>query len=500
MSDNPVRSIAIAGGGSAAWSAAAVLAQALQSQDISITVLDTGPSPFDSPAESTLPQSLTLHRFLGLDERDLMKIARATFRLGTEYLDWWGEGDRYFQPLGLHGAGIDFIAFHHLLIRQQLAGEPMDMDAYSLCAMAAGKGKFTHPSEDGDSILSTLAYGLHLDGAWYVRYIRGFAEHNGTQRIEGRIADVRLRGEDGFIEALLLEDGRELAADLFIDCTDEARLIDGGLAVAFEDWSHWLPADRAVMAYSPPQPEPPPCTTLRAFEDGWLRQVPLGDKLVSEFLFNAGISSAEDAIDRVTAMTGPQVQVEPAARQLVHGRRRHFWRHNCIALGPAAGGLEPLPMGSQHLAQTGVMRLLNLLPDRSCNPLLAGEYNRLTGLEYANLRDYQITHYQATHRDSPFWKLTADSELPETLQRKLRVFASQGQVPYYDEETFENDAWAAMLLGQKRWPSGYNRCLDEVEQDRIDARFEQMRDLIRQAADRMPPHGPYIGDYLGAGP
>lgn len=501
MNEHALRSIVIAGGGSAAWSAAAVLAQALQGQDISITVLDDG-GALEAPAESTLPQALKFHRYLGLDERDLIKITRGTFRLGTEYVEWWGGGLRHFQPLGLHGAGIDFIAFHHLLIKQHLAGETVDMDEYSLCAMAAKAGKFTHPSEDANSILATLAYGLHLDNGWYQRYLRGFAEHNGVRRLEARVQDVRLRAEDGFVTALVADDGEDIEGDFFIDCTRDARLIAGALEVGFEDWSRWLPVNRGIPALSPPKTEPKPKTTLRAMENGWLRQVPLGDKTVNEFMYHSETTSDEEAASQVASAAGSQVQVATQARTLRSGKRSEFWRHNCVALGAAAGGLEPLVISDSHLAQTGAMRLAELLPDRRCHPLLAGEFNRLTGLEYTNLRDYQLSHYLAARkREGAFWQLAgADGAVPDTLARRLEVFASQGQLPYYDEDSFQNDAWATLLLGQNRWPAAYNRCLDELDQERLDRRFEEMRKVIRQAVDRIPPQGPYIRQYLGAGP
>ncbi len=499
MTEAAVKSIAIIGGQATGWTAAAALAQALQGQRIQITVLESASDPLDEPAASTLPQTIQFHWELGIKEPALMRAAHGTFKLGTEYRGWHGTDRDYFQPLAQHGANAG-IAFHHAVNKLRMAGEAVPLNDFSLCAVAARAGKFSHPTDDPGSILASLRYGLHLDSTGYAGHLRQFATAFGVAVRTGEVRAVQV-DDGGLIGSVTLTDGEQLAADFFVDCSGaEARLLGQALDVGLEDWSHWLPADRAVSLAGPPASDPAPCTIVMAQDAGWSRQVPLQDRVVHEFVFSEHGLAPDQATDLLLRMLPGGEASAVASRSFASGRRNAFWQGNCVALGRAAGGFEPLEICLLQLVQSGAQRLASLFPGRGGSPLLAREYNRLTAQEYENIRDFLVLQYRARNgRQTAFWQAAREASPPDSLAHKLALFESQGQASFNMQETFEPEAWVSAYIGQERWPDGYDLFLDKQDFEPIRQWLMQMRQFIRQAADAMPAHRAYLEQYCRGG-
>ena len=156
---------------------------------------------------------------LGIDEREFMKATQGSFKLGIEFVDWARRGHRYFHPFGPHGRSFDTVPLHQYWLRAHMAGDTTPIDDYSMAWAIAREGRFSHPSPDQRSVLSTFDYAYHFDAGLYARYLRGYSEQRGVVRIEGKIADVSLNGETGFVSGVTMEDGRRIEAELFIDCS-----------------------------------------------------------------------------------------------------------------------------------------------------------------------------------------------------------------------------------------------------------------------------------------
>jgi tryptophan halogenase len=466
----------IVGGGTAGWMAAAGLSRAL-GRTVSVQVLDL-PGLADSgvlaAAESSLPALRAFHALIGLEEDALVRRTGATFKLGTRFEDWTGDGSAYLHPLGDYGATLDGVPFNQLWMRLSEAGAAEPLAAYSLAAVAAGLGRFARPDGDPRSVTSTMSYGLHLDVAAYAAEVRALAQARGVARVEGDLGDVERR-PDGFVSRLRLTDGRTLEADLFVDWTGQAARL---AVCGFEDWDGWLGCDRLIGAQAPADPAAPLLTRTTALSVGWRQEIPLRGRTVRTLAYSSRFTSDDDARRLVD---GTVVAFRP-------GRRTQPWRGNCVAIGLAAAAIEPLEAGGLHIVQSGVSKLIGLFPDRSFGGGEAGEYNRLMGEELDRLRDLAIAHHKLNGRDGALWEFGRGTGVPAPLAHKMRLFESRGRVVLYDEETFLEPDWISVFMGQGLIPRRRHPMADATPLPALRSRVDRIGALMRQAAEAMPPH------------
>ncbi|WP_421739024.1 tryptophan halogenase family protein [Caulobacter sp.] len=481
----PLGRVAIFGGGVEAWMTAAGLARATGGQ-AAIRVVETGPAP--TGALSTLPALRSFHALLGLDEAALMAAARATYKLGSRF-SGWTPGASHCDAFGEIGASLEGVGFHHYWNRLRLAGQVAPLDDYSLAATAAILGRFSPPSPDPRSPLSTLAYGLHLDAGRYVAVLRELALRGGVTATRGEIRDVARDGQTGDIEAVVLEDGERVAADLFVDCTGpSARLIGQALAEPFEDWSDLLPADRVVRIGAEARRDAPPLTEIEAAADGWRWRIPLRDRLDSGLVYRGDLTGDEAALRAARVGLPKHGLSEPQFLSFRNGRRARSMVRNCVAIGGAAGVVEAIDASDIHLIQSGVTRLIALFP-RSGGGVAMDEYNRLGAETIERVRDLAILHYRlAQRRDGAIWDLGREGAMPEKLAYKLTQFESRGRVVMYDEETFLEPSWIAAFIGHGVTPGRHDPLADRMPLEKVRATLERMRTVLRQTAERLPTH------------
>ncbi|MEJ0058315.1 MAG: tryptophan halogenase family protein [Terricaulis sp.] len=500
MAENFLRKIVIVGGGTAGWMCAAMLTRAIKDKPCEIILVESAEIGTVGVGEATIPAILLFNRILGLDEDEFIKRTQATFKLGIQFRDWTKLGHSYFHPFGRYGADLENLPFHQHWLRQRALGATHALSEYSLTTMAALAGKFTRPAEDPKNVLSRIAYAFHFDAGLYAAYLREYAEARGAIRLEGKIVDVALRPADGFIDAVTLESGEALQADFFVDCSGfRGLLIEQALKSGYEDWTHWLPCDRAIAVPCENAGEPTPYTQSTAREAGWQWRIPLQHRTGNGYVHCSRFISEEDARDVLMANLDGKPLAEPRTLRFVTGRRKKPWVKNCVALGLASGFLEPLESTSIHMIQSGVARLMTLFPDLRFEQTDIDQYNRQTELEYAQIRDFIILHYHATERtDSPLWNYTRTMDIPDTLRHKIELFRSRGRFFRESEELFSETSWTAVMLGQNIQPIRYDPLAETHDAEAIAAKLVKMRALINRATEAMPTHRAFIEQHCAA--
>lgn len=498
MTDRHVRNIVIVGGGTAGWMSAAALSKVL-GRGYSIHLVESEEIGTVGVGEATVPHLKLFNQVLGIDELEFVEAVQGTFKLGIEFVDWGRIGDRYFHGFGPIGHERGVLPFHQYWLKLFLQGRSTDIGDYSLHSVAAPRCKFMASPTDAPphSPLANIGYAYHFDAGLYAQYLRRFAEARGVRRTEGRVVEVLLRGEDGYIDAVRLDRGATLSGDLFVDCSGfRGLLIEEALHTGYEDWTHWLPCDRAVAVPCESVGEPTPFTRSTARTAGWQWRIPLQHRTGNGYVYSSQYIGDDEAAETLLRNLDGRALAQPRLLKFTTGMRRRIWNRNCVSVGLASGFLEPLESTSIYLIQSCIARLVNLLPDRDFSPVLIDRYNAQARFEFERIRDFIILHYHATERDdAPLWNYCRTMSIPEQLANNIRLFRDSGRFFRDAEEMFALPSWVQVMLGQHIVPRSYHPAVDEMPDDELVKFAESVRKVIANCVDAMPMHSQFIARY-----
>jgi len=504
MAGQEVRRLVIVGGGTAGWIAAAAFARLL-GERLTIELVESEAIGTVGVGEATIPQIIRLNAILGIDEHEFVQATSGTFKLGIEFVDWGAKGSRYLHTFGDTGLNLGNVAFHHYWRRSvmgQGAPDPRGLWRWSLHQRAADAARFGKLDRVGNTAMTGLAYAYHFDASRYAAFLRAYSEARGVTRTEGIVERVERDGETGDIAAIHLSGERRVAGDFFIDCTGfRALLLGEALGTGYEDWSRWLPCDRALAVPSERLPTLVPYTRATARDAGWQWRIPLQHRTGNGHVYSSGFTSEEAAAETLMAGLDTKALGDPRPIRFTTGRRTAFWAHNCAGLGLSSGFLEPLESTSIHLIQSQVSRLIQLFP-RAGNPAaMREEYNRRCAAEFAQIRDFLILHYHQTAReDTEFWRYCKHMAVPDSLTHKLELFAASGRVGRDADDLFREASWVQVMLGQGIMPADYDPMADRLSDAQLGEFLANLDAVITRSVETLPTHADYLARHCPAAP
>ena len=493
--DQPVRKVTIVGGGTAGWMTAAVLSQWLTKVEIKLVESDA--IGIIGVGESTIPHIRNYVALAGVDQLKMISESKATFKLGIQFVDWGAPGESYIHGFGKLGRDMLWLHTHQLWLaaRDRAPQSVKHFDNYSINCAACLKNRFAFPdARNPNSPMADLDYAYQFDASLFGRYLRAESEARGVTRVEGRIVEVIKDPENGFVERVRLEDGREVDGDLFVDCSGMRGLLIGdALGVGYEDWNHWLLCDRAQAVPCASVSPLTPYTRVTARKSGWQWRIPLQHRIGNGYVYASDMISDEEVAETLLANLDGEALDDPRTVKFRPGRRLKAWEKNVIAIGLSSGFLEPLESTSIHLIQTGIHRLLAMFPAIGFSAADIEEYNRQARFEFEDIRDFLIAHYNVTRRTGdPFWDHVRTMELPDSLKDRYELFRSSGRFfKHSAAELFAEQSWVQILLGQ-----GFEMKPDPVtnfvSDDDLVGFLKDLTEIIEDNADHMPDHGKFV--------
>lgn len=492
----PIKNIIIVGGGTAGWMAAAAFSHATGDR-AKITLIESEQIGTVGVGEATIPPFVNFNQLLGIDEATLMANVDASFKLGIQFVNWGKQGDSYFHPFGDYGYSMEGNEFHNVWLKSRMKGDKRPLHAFSPETMAAMHRRFAKTPKGQRGDLPPINYAYHLNATQYAKFLRKYSEGRGVHRIEGLVEQVKLKSENGFVESVTLKSGEVIDGEFFIDCTGfRGLLIEGALKTGFEDWTHWLPCDRAVAVACTQDGEPLPYTRATAHSAGWQWRVPLQNRLGNGHVYCSKYMSDEEAHKILLDNLDGDPIGDPKFLKFVTGQRKKSWNKNVVALGLAAGFMEPLESTSIHMISTGITKLMATFSLDGVSPIQENLYNRLAKKEATRIRDFLILHYKATERDdSEFWNYCRTMDIPDTLQEKLDLFKWNGQFFREEDELFIATSWAAVMMGQGIMPQAYNPTVDALDEAETAREMNEIEKSIQYLVGNMPTHGQFINQY-----
>ncbi len=498
----PIKTVVIVGGGTAGWMTAVAMATVLRGR-YKIRLVESDEIGIVGVGEATIPMIQRFNKTIGLDENEFLRETQGTFKLGIEFVNWGQVGDRYMHGFGRVGQDLWTVPFEQYWRKMRAAGKARPLEEYSITRMASKANKFLPAQTDlPNSPLGEIAYAYHFDASLYARYLRKLSEARGVLRTEGKISHATQRAADGHIDAVVLESGERVEGDLFIDCSGfRGLLIEQTLKTGYEDWTHWLPCDRALAVPCESAPVLTPYTRSTAHKAGWQWRIPLQHRIGNGHVYCSNAISDDEAAATLLANLDGKPLAEPRMIKFKTGMRSKSWNKNVVAIGLSSGFMEPLESTSIHMIQAAIQQLIDFFPDEGFSARDTEEFNAQSRFHYERIRDFIILHYHLNQRsDSEFWRGCANMAIPQTLKEKMDLYRTRGRLFRFNNELFTEVGWLQVMEGQNLATEGYHPLVDVQNEAGIAEFLEGVREVIGKCVDVMPDHAAYIAQHCKAMP
>jgi tryptophan halogenase len=476
------RSVGILGGGTAGYLTALAL-RALR-PELRVTLIESSGIPIIGVGEATTPELVKfLHakRFLGRDIVDFFRRVQPSFKLGIKFQ--WGLPPPYeFTFPFQRGRLLESQVYESTLNEQSLGAMLMMRDRVPLVAETGGRQR---------SLLHSVRFAYHLDNERFVHYLRDEARTAGIDYVDTVITDAELSADGANVSALVGEDGRRYAFDLYVDCSGfRSVLLEKKLGSPFMSYADSLFTDCAVTANVPHDGTVKPYTLAETMDSGWCWNIPFESDDHRGYVFASAFTTVDKAIDEMRAKN-PRMG-DPKVIKFRSGRHADWWKGNVIAMGNAYGFVEPLESTALHMLVLQLEILTTHFPASRHDEAIKTVLNGKIGRRWDALRWFLGIHYKFNRRlDTPFWRAArSDVDISGAAER-VALFRERAPLSYRTSafytvlppEFFSDDhSFDTLLIGQQV-PA---RCLEPIEDAVTWQRYRTVLQAV--ARDALPQH------------
>lgn len=407
-----VQKILILGGGTSGWLTAAYLTKNLKIP-AEITLIEDTNIPTIGVGEGTQPFTTQFLYKCGIEPKEWMKIANASFKMGVEMKGWIDED--YF---------VDNDVNYNVMLAQNLYTSDYFMDksnqelnawhpAYQLAK--ANKSPKLAEHFDANLGMGPDSYGaVHFSAAGIVEAVQTLIKDR-IVYVDTRIVDIA-QDKNG-IASLTSQDGQVYTADLYIDCTGfSSVLLEKTLKSPWTSYSEYLPVDRAVViqtSYKDPEQECHPYTKATTMTAGWRFTIPIMNRIGNGYIYSSEYITDEAAEAELRASIGDAI-TEARVIKLKSGTHKQIAVKNVVAVGLSAGFIEPLEATAITFTTVSAGAVCDLLNDNFMlwNDRSRAQLNWGFGEMVNEIMAFVWCHYYfSTRSDTPFWKAIRNQKL-----------------------------------------------------------------------------------------
>jgi len=485
-----VTSVAVVGRDVSLWLTVVALQSALGRTGLRIHAVDLGSRLSRADVYVALPTLASLHRLLGVDERLVLDACRGVPMVGQRFSNWAKGAPPFMLAYDDEPPPGGRLPFLQYWAKAALEGLRVGLEEFSLGSGCARLNAVPLPVDE-NAVLSA-SYGYQLEAQAYAELLKQLALRRGIEIAASPLCGVGITGDT--IEGVELADGTRIEADLYVDASGrEARLIGGLASAHFESWSEWLPCDRLLAASAPRMPSLPAFSQVSAFHGGWVGLFPLQDRTAVVAAYSSTAAKDSEVADLAGVITRVRISGDAVVSDLGPGARQSPWLGNCVAIGEAAIAPDPIDGVEMQVTQAGISHLVSLFPATAGKSPEASAYNAAIRSFGSNLRDFQAAHYLFNRRyDEAMWDRVRDAAPPPGLARKAGMFRARAIIPMADEETFQEQGWAALLTGCGIVPQGYDPRVDVLPAEAHVEMVQQRLRAVAELARRMPAVDQFI--------
>ncbi len=497
--------IAILGGGTAGWMTACLMAHKWHARGVRISVIESPDIGIIGVGEGSTPQLKAFFDRLDIAESEWMPACDATYKLGIRFTGWSERQgyESYFHPfpgpVDLHSEPA-FV--HNCRLRRGGADVEAHPDRFYLAALLANQKRGPHPA---DSFPFPPTYGYHFDAYKVGAFLKDKAEALGVMHLQHKIAEVK-RDTQGDVSHLLAEDGAQIDADFFVDCSGFRSMIAGqALGGEFISFENNLFNDSAVVMPGEVEADGsvPIATTATAMQNGWLWHIPLTSRSGNGYVYASRYTDADDAETEMRAKLG-RLEDETPARHLKMrvGRVRDSWHRNCLAMGLAQGFVEPLEATALHIVIATADEFIAAFEAGNFTPQHREHCNAKIGRRYDGIRDYIVAHYRMNQRsDTEYWRDNASHDnLSDSLKALMTCWFTggdmNGEIAQQDiARYYASISWHCLFAGYGTFPA--DEKLHAADPRVQPADTDAVTDILSRAAQNFAPHHDMLAKLKG---